>query len=142
MIDIWNDIPKPENFANLPFSNLFTVQVYTLPYYKMKEFNQSCEDLRNKLVDQSHQDFLFKNFEYDKNLPLDALPFYISNVWVTIANNKDLNLPNEKILVSNLRCSQIKTDCLEAIKAQITEIEEMVQKDEHPDLGAEGTKII
>lgn len=58
-----------------------------------------------KLVDHNHHEFLFKNFDYEKNLPLDGLPFYIANVWVTIANNKDLNLPNEKVLVSNLRCS-------------------------------------
>lgn len=117
--DIWKDIPKPENFADVPFSKLFAVQVYTLCYFKMKEFKEQCQQLRNKLVEMQDPEYLFKSFEYDRNLPVDGLPVYLGNIWDTIANNKDLNLPNEKILVSNLRCSQIKAECLEAVKADI-----------------------
>jgi len=44
------------------------------------------------------------------------VPQYLSNIWEVISNNKDLNLPNEKILISNMRCQQIKAEALESVK--------------------------
>jgi hypothetical protein len=70
----------------------------------MKEFNEETAKLHNRLVSAEHENYLFSGFDESKNLPIDAMPQYLSNIWDTIANNKDLNLPNEKILVSTLRC--------------------------------------
>ncbi len=32
------------------------------------------------------------------------LPQYMKNIWETIEADKDINLPEEKILLSNMKC--------------------------------------
>lgn len=36
------------------------------------------------------------------------IPLYMQNLWQTIENDKDINLPQEKILLSNMRCHEIQ----------------------------------
>lgn len=41
-------------------------------------------------------------------MPIKDLTELSKNVWSSIIENKDLNLPNEKIQLANLRCNLIK----------------------------------
>ncbi|KAM3131180.1 hypothetical protein pb186bvf_016760 [Paramecium bursaria] len=125
LINIWNDIPKPENFANAQFDDLFKVQVFTLVYFKMKkEFDEETLELREKIVNPSTQ----TGFDYEKNIPMIDMSYYLSNIWDTIANNKDLNLPGEKTLISNMRCQQIKQDTIEILQKEIQQIEKAISE--------------
>lgn len=50
-----------------------------------------------------------KNKELTKdNVPVQDLSQYMKNLWETIEADKDINLPQEKILLSNMRCQEIK----------------------------------
>ncbi|CAD8195042.1 unnamed protein product [Paramecium octaurelia] len=117
LLSIWNEIPKPDQYKETDFHKLFSVQVVTLVYYKMKkEFVEQTNELHSKLSNQQDPNFIFKDFDYEKNVRWSDMPQYLSNIWEVISNNKDLNLPNEKILISNMRCSQIKLEALEGVK--------------------------
>ena len=70
--------------------------------YEEELFCKECILLKEKLFNEKNS--LINNFDYSKNLPISGLSMYFCNIWDTISNNKDLNLPSEKILVSNLRC--------------------------------------
>jgi hypothetical protein len=37
----------------------------------------------------------------------------MANIWTTIDSDKDVNLPEEKVLLSSMRCGQIKKKVLE-----------------------------
>ncbi|CAD8095939.1 unnamed protein product [Paramecium sonneborni] len=117
LLNIWKEIPKPDQYKETDFHELFSVQVFTLVYYKMKkEFAEQTNQLHSKLANQQDPNFIFQNFDYEKNVRWSDMPQYLSNIWEVISNNKDLNLPNEKILISNMRCQQIKLEALEGVK--------------------------
>lgn len=69
----------------------------------------------DKLRIKSNPDFLFKNIDTDKNVPMDGLFMYIEQIWSTIRNNKELNLPSQKIMVSNYRCSEVKQEAIDLV---------------------------
>ncbi|CAD8096292.1 unnamed protein product [Paramecium sonneborni] len=117
LLNIWKEIPKPDQYRETDFNQLFRVQVVTLVYYKMKkEFAEQTNELHSKLTNNQDPNFIFSNFDYEKNVRWSDMPQYLSNIWEVISNNKDLNLPNEKILISNMRCQQIKLEALEGVK--------------------------
>lgn len=39
---------------------------------------------------------------------MSDFPQYMKNLWETITSDKDVNLPQEKILLSNMKCHEIK----------------------------------
>ncbi|CAK59029.1 unnamed protein product (macronuclear) [Paramecium tetraurelia] len=128
LLNIWNEIPKPDQYRETDFHELFSVQVVTLVYYKLKnEFAEQTNQLHSKLANQQDPNFIFKDFDYEKNVRWSDMPQYLSNIWVVIANNKDLNLPNEKILISNMRCQQIKLEALEGVKDLTEDLQNRVR---------------
>lgn len=52
------------------------------------------------------------------NVPMKDFPQYMQNLWETIEADKDINLPQEKILLSNMRCHQIQKRVYEAYEEQ------------------------
>lgn len=43
---------------------------------------------------------------------MDGLALFIDKTWETIRMQKELNLPDQKILVANLRCNELKEEAL------------------------------
>lgn len=56
--------------------------------------------MRERFTNPENEKYYFKDFEYEKNLPIEALSDFIKNIWGTIKENKDINLPNEKEIVA------------------------------------------
>lgn len=48
-----------------------------------------------------------------KNVAMSDVPQYMKNLWETITNDKDVNLPEEKILLSNMKCHEVKKQVYE-----------------------------
>ena len=63
------------------------------------------------------RDFLVKDAEkrgiYDSNISMKDFPQYLKNLWETIESDKDINLPQEKILLSNMKCHDVKKEAYE-----------------------------
>lgn len=58
----------------------------------------------------------------EKNVLMENMPQYLKNLWTTIQNEKDLNLPAEKILIANLRCNEIKKEAFEKIQEHFNRV--------------------
>jgi len=41
---------------------------------------------------------------------MDGLAIFIDNTWDKIKDQKELNLPDQRIMVANLRCNELKDE--------------------------------
>ena len=103
---------------------------------------EGIDDMRNTFTLPEYKNYLFKNFNYDNNLPVDAIPLYAEKIWGVIKNHKDLNLPSQKVMVSNLRCSQIKMDAMDLIKNDLLQLKFNVVKEINHTFGEEGRTLL
>ena len=104
---IWDEIQKPKNFNKKP-SDYFRIDFFTLPHFKVYNLNKFAKnefivqalELRDIFCEPNCPKYLFKKFDYSKNLPLGnfsyivSLEAYINGLWETVKSEKDLNLPS------------------------------------------------
>ena len=110
---IWKEIKIPEKFAGKGPENFFSFEFITLPHliYKKDDFNKEIEDLRKRL-DKNNQNYFFNNLSSIKNVPADGLKQYVNQIWKDILNDKDLNIPSQREMLANYRCTEIKNKIL------------------------------
>jgi hypothetical protein len=111
---IWSEVKKPLGFEGLQLDKLFKVETFPVHnyVYERPRFDQDVQQLAQLLKNRSSPDYLFKGMDFH-NIPLDGLYIYMSQVWETIAANKDVNIPNQKIMVSTFRCNEIKNETVD-----------------------------
>lgn len=56
---------------------------------------------------------LFLSDSEQKNVPLDGLHVYIDKSWESIKAQKELNLPDQREMVANYRCIELKEEALD-----------------------------
>ena len=54
-----------------------------------------------------------------KNVPADGLPQYINQLWTDILNEKELDIPTQREMLANYRCSEIKQNILKENEEKI-----------------------
>lgn len=69
------------------------------------------------------QNTLFLSASEQKNVPMDGLAMYIRQSWDTIRHNRDLNLPDQREMVANFRCNELKEEALKAAKEPSLELQ-------------------
>ena len=95
-----------------------------------------------RFIDPSHQNYFFKDHNTANNVPVDGLYLLMENIWTTIKDCKDINLPNQKTLVANVRCTDIKKEIEDSLKEKINNLKSRASKDIYQDFGKEGESII
>ena len=135
---------KPPQLQNCKASSLFSIKFFKLSHFKFDKikFLEGIQNMRNCFTLPEAQNFMFKEFNYDSNLPVDGMPLYAEKIWGVIKNHKDLNLPSQKVMVSNLRCSQIKMDAIELIKEDLVQLKSRTLKEINHEFGPQGRKIL
>ena len=53
---------------------------------------------------------------------MDGLSIFIDQTWDKIKNQKELNLPDQRSMVANFRCNELKEEALENVKGPISEL--------------------
>ena len=76
------------------------------------------------------------------NLPIDAMPKFMENAWDTIRNKKEFNLPDQRAMVANYRCNEIKEESMKEIEWDVAKLEGESAKGVVPNFGAECTAIM
>lgn len=111
---IWSEVKKPPGFEGLQLDKLFKVETFPLHnyVYERPRFDEDTQQLAEMLKTRTAPNYLFKGMNFN-NIPLDGLYVYMSQIWETIAANKDINIPNQKIMVSTYRCNEIKNETIE-----------------------------
>jgi hypothetical protein len=97
-------------------------------------FASDAQEVRLRFLDKRNPGYIFR--EEGGRFPIEGLPEYFSNIWAVIDRNQDLNLPNQKRLVSEARCNQNMRSAFEEYKRLLQSI-----KGERPDLAQVGDRI-
>ena len=110
---IWKDIKIPEAYAGKGPENFFSFEFITLPHliYRDKDFKDEIENLRKRL-DKNDPNYFFNNLSSIKNVPADGLKQYVNQIWTDIMNDKDLDIPSQREMLANYRCTEIKNKIL------------------------------
>lgn len=85
--------------------------------YEEDKFLAKCKEL-SKRFDVGQSNTLFPTLE-SKNVPMDGLPLFIENTWEKIKTQKELNLPDQRIMVANLRCNELRDEAIEKVRPDI-----------------------
>lgn len=127
---IWNDIKKPEKYRDSEPSNFFEFEFITLPHKKYFEekFDEEVKLLRNRL-EAGNPQYLFNHVSSSKNVPADGIKQYIFQLWNDIINEKELNIPSQKEMLSNYRCNEIKDSVLMENDQAIRDIQNLSAKE-------------
>lgn len=123
IMTIWAEIKKPEKFKDSQPSSFFEFDFVTLPHKKYceEQFEQAVDELRLRLNSNDPQ-YFFKHASKEKNVPADGLKCYINQIWGDIINEKELNIPSQKEMLSNYRCNEIKDTILLNCEEEIRNI--------------------
>lgn len=72
--------------------------------YEEEKFYEKAKELRDRF-DSKAKDSLFPtNGAEGKNVPIDGLALFVGQTWDMIRDQKELNLPDQRIMVASLRC--------------------------------------
>ena len=132
MKQIWEEIPKPDAFKDKPCSQYFKFEFLTLAhkFYQTDKFNEEIEQIKQKLKREkddnktgANPDSIFSLVDYDKNVPIDGFYKYTLDMWTSILNNKDLNIPGQKEMLARFKCDEIKLMALNAVEEKINDLE-------------------
>lgn len=90
---IWEEIKKPERFANSKPRNFFKFEFITLPHkvFCPEDFDKEIANLRKRL-EPENESYIFSHIIKEKNIPSDGLMHYFKQIWSEIQNEKDLNI--------------------------------------------------
>lgn len=50
---------------------------------------------------------------------MDGLQIFIDQTWDTIKHQKELNLPDQRQMVANFRCNEIKAEAVELVTEKV-----------------------
>eukprot|EP00727_Mastigamoeba_balamuthi_P004005 m51a1_g13601 putative protein sey1 (325) ;mRNA; f:152-1902 len=104
MEDIWASLKKPAQFADEPMTRFFDVQFTSLPHMVLQpdEFGSAIAALRDKFTCPETPGFYMRQ-EYRKQIPADGFALFAEQVWESIKQNKDLDIPSQKHLMATWR---------------------------------------
>jgi hypothetical protein len=110
---IWDEIYKPEEFKGSKPQDFFHFEFSMLPHkvFEEEKFLLKAKELRGRF-DTSVSDTLFPVVAEGKNVPMDGLAMFVSHTWDKIKNQKELNLPDQRIMVASLRCGELKEEAI------------------------------
>lgn len=128
MAKIWKEISKPETHQHLSVFECFEFQFYTLANkeYRTEVFIEGVDNLRSMFTDSTRSDYLFVGTKND--VPVDGLPIYFQHMWNLVKSEKDLNIPTQKAMLSNLRCNELKAEAFQEFVEHIQSIRDRVSE--------------
>ena len=95
--------------------------------YEEEKFYSDCKELRGRF-DAAAKNTLFPESVEGKNVPVDGLALFVGHTWEKIRNQKELNLPDQRIMVASLRCSELKEEALALVAPKTLSLKEESEK--------------
>ena len=130
VLRLWKEVKKPPGLEELAFDKLFRLEVVTIRslVFEKAGFDADIVKLSNMLTKKNNPEYIFRGFDF-KNLPVDGLFLYMSQIWQAILTNKDINIPNQKIMVSSFRCNEVKNESLQLSRADFSRLRSQLSAD-------------
>ncbi len=131
---IWSEIKIPEKYSGKVPENFFSFEFITLPHliYREQDFKDEIVNLRKRL-DKNDQNYFFNNLSSIKNVPADGLKQYVNQIWTDIMNDKDLDIPSQREMLANYRCTEIKNKILLSYDKEFKELYKLSLEKDIPD---------
>ncbi|KAJ6748233.1 PROTEIN SEY1 [Salix purpurea] len=137
---IWDAVPEPETTTLYEF---FKVEITALPSYEFQEveFKEQVAQLRQQFVHSTCPGGLVGD---RKKVKSASFSIYAEDIWKTIKENKDLDLPSLKVMVATFRCEAIAEEKLKCFTSNMRwlAIKEDVQTGPVPGFGEDVTSIL
>lgn len=123
---IWSGLNKPPGLEKSKIEDYFDFAFAALPHKILQpekfvsevaklgtRFREGHRDPRRDPLrgDQEFEGGVFLS-EYHRRIPADGFSIYAQQVWDTIVNNKDLDLPTQQELMAQFRCDEISREVL------------------------------
>ncbi|KAE9446090.1 hypothetical protein C3L33_22081, partial [Rhododendron williamsianum] len=114
---IWDSIPMPEGLKRTPLSTFFNVEVVGLSSYLAR--NELFIEQVNKLRQRFNQSIAPGGLVGDRQDTICGSEFSVSTqkIWKTIKEDRHLDFPSHKVMISTVRCEEIANRKLEAFVA-------------------------
>eukprot|EP00850_Spirogloea_muscicola_P005913 SM000027S09694 [mRNA] locus=s27:791318:812741:+ [translate_table: standard] len=115
---IWDNIAKPSQYAAVPLSDFFNVEVTALANFEEKEelFKAQVMELRDRFMNS----VVPGGLAGDRRgvVPASAFSLSAQEMWRIIRENRDLDLPAHKVMVATVRCEDIAREQLQGLRNQ------------------------
>ncbi|KAJ6417917.1 hypothetical protein OIU84_001324 [Salix udensis] len=117
---IWAEIPKPDAYKWTPLGDFFKVEITALPNYEYQkdEFKAKVDRLRQRFFHSISPGGLAGDRRDVQ--PASGFSLRVEQIWKTIKENKDLDLPAMEVMVATVRCDQIARETLSRLNSDKT----------------------
>lgn len=107
MNNIWKEINLPPEYKNGQIGDFFDFKFFAIHHMKIQRdiFDKDVEELKGWFLSPEDPNYLFKDKSH-KNVPGDGLAQYITQLWDTIYENKELNIPSQRSMLSHFKCEE------------------------------------
>ncbi|GFE54437.1 root hair defective 3 GTP-binding protein [Babesia ovis] len=118
MMGIWNDINKPEKFKDAKLEDIFRFELFGFNHALVHEgeFAADSKKFRNEWVTT------ISPKSYSRAVPSDGFFYYASNILQTVKDQSHLDIPNQREMLANFRCQEIKSAVLEELSPAVAEM--------------------
>lgn len=112
MAAIWAELRKPDDLVDAPIESLFSFAFFALPHLKHEAalFEMRVDELRAWFAVPASEAYLLQRPETPahraKTVPADGFGQYAQQVWTTVREHKELNLPTQRAMLATFRCEE------------------------------------
>lgn len=145
---LWQDIHKPDQYKDSLAQEFFSIEFCLMPHklYCEDQFVEKCKELKEKFTAGSENNF-FPEIASDagqgaKAVPIDGLSYFIDTTWAIIKDQKELNLPDQREMVAQYRCNEVKEEALELIKTHVQALDAKSRSSSISDFPEQGMGIL
>ncbi|KAE9453498.1 hypothetical protein C3L33_14610, partial [Rhododendron williamsianum] len=139
---MWDSIPKPG--GQTPLSTFFNIEVEGLPNFmeRKEQFKEQVENLRQRFNNSIAPGGLSGD-RLDTS-PGSDFSFSAQEIWKTIKEDRELDLPKHAVMIANIRCEEIVAKKLKAFdeNEERRQLEEGAKTNPAPGFRKEYNKII
>ena len=82
------------------------------------------------------------HFQKSSSVPSDGLGLYLSTIWDTIRNHKDLNLPSQKEMLASFRCDELLLEAVQSFTATLSPVKARVKAEAISNFGTEMASLL
>jgi hypothetical protein len=103
---LWAQIAKPVHWQNAAATDVFDFQFNSLAHFVLEpdNFERDCNALQERFYNPKHKKYLFKR-AHPKTIISGGFADYAKGIWETILENRNLDLPSQKQVLSLHRCT-------------------------------------
>jgi len=128
---IWNEIDRPDQFANTKIADLFDIDYFFMPplvYYK-DLFDQRVQELYNRFTNPSDDNYYFNtSYHFTKCVPPEGLYTWTEQIFNAITQDESLNIPDQQKLLSAYRCEHALNEAYTIFVDETQTIEKIVKE--------------